>query len=373
MAGASDNLVDLIYSSLKDLISGRLSPIILFIVLLLHFYSVVLIILEASVWALVVSIALRSIPDSRSAELNFLPKLFVSVSDLFLPAVLEYMGMKDIYETMQEEKKWRDNPFSDDVTFLTVHLKWPSEEEIRGRKENALSAYNQERPELTYNHLQTLSLRNDWNSALARDVITGQRDQPVPDFALAKISPQDRDGVAGFGRNLLSLLGARDHKELQPIVNALTGPCRAYKLADLLGHRTQEHQVSFSVTRFPEPQGTQVRVLVLSKKDLTELYVRRKRMFKKNQQLGAYSHPWDVLDEELGPDGWGERGSLKHCLWAAILQMARFGGCDDHSQKLTQERVFETTLRFPSPIAEETEDEWDYHYYGIPHPQSRPK
>ena len=58
------------------------------------------------------------------------------------------------------------------------------------------------------------------------------------------------------------------------------------------------------------------------------------------------------LKVECGPQGCGPRGSLAHYTWAAVLQMARFGGADDHNQKLMQERVLETTLVFEAGPAD---------------------
>ena len=153
----------------------------------------------------------------------------------------------------------------------------------------------------------------------------------------------------------------------------------------------------FSITRLPAPLDEKIRVLVISKDSLERIAkerpkrVARQRCGRDATSAGGCggggrdrsgsgagggrfrgggsgrrggggdsggddvkkpahddSNKWDVMDEELGPMGCGARGSLSHYAWAAVLQMARFGGSGDHTQKLMQERVFETTLVFPA-------------------------
>jgi len=142
----------------------------------------------------------------------------------------------------KEEAEWRASPYHDDVSLLSVEVHFPTEAEKEASLAKAKrkgdrggqEPINIGRPTLRTGLLETLSLRADFRTSYARQVLTGVREIPVPDFGLAKISPQDKGGL--LGRHLLvHLNGIKDHKELQPLISALRGPCREGRLAQLAG------------------------------------------------------------------------------------------------------------------------------------------
>ena len=256
---------------------------------------------------------------------------------------------KEYYESWKEKEAWRLNPHKDDVNILRVSLQWSDDPK------------SSEHPKLSWQHLQTLSLKDDF-TPLARKVITGKRSEVVPDFGKARLSEEDK---AGRGRNLLLNLSARDHKELQAIVTAIKAPCREGNLAALAGLEVNTREVVFSVlSNLPAPFDDKAcRIIVMSKASLTKLAHWRAKRFQNTGEM-----IWDVSEDELrsmydlasdyaekssAPTG---KGSLHHMIWASVVQMARFG-VGDQDRRFRQERVFELTLTLPSVMRSFNEDE----------------